>query len=267
MFRAIWRWMRAIGYLLTGRINKASETLRSNPMVMAATYDQIIQDKTRQINLYKDAIGKMVAQQEEKRAKLRQLTEDVQKLEKLKAGAAAKAKAIAQRLGSKEACEKDPEFVRCQSAYKDFSSTLAEKESHAKDLEIEVEQRGKDIANHETQIKSILRDLGKIKEEKHDAIADVIAAKQEQDIGDMLTGLGENRSAQELQELREMRKAAKAKAKVSSKLANLDSKREEEEFLASVESSEANKEFDALMDFTEKNDAQSVTIEHKLPEN
>jgi flagellar biosynthesis chaperone FliJ len=267
MFRALWRWVRAIGYLLTGRINKASETLRSNPTVIAATYDQIIVDKTRQINQYKDAIGKMIAQQEDKKSKLRQLTQDVQKLEKLKAGAAAKAKSLAQKLGSKEACEQDPEFIRCQAAFKDFSSTLTEKESHAKDLEQEVEQRGKDIANHETQIKSILRDLEKVKEEKHDTVADVIAAKQEQEIGDMLSGLGENRTAQELGEMRELRKAAKAKAKVSTKLAGLDTKREEEEFLSSVESSEANKEFDALMGFADtKEEVQPATAEHKLPE-
>jgi chromosome segregation ATPase len=267
MFRAIGRWLRAIGYLLTGRINKASETLRNNPTVIAATYDEVIRSKTQQINQYKDAIGKMVAQQEDKKAKLRQLTEDIQKLEKLKAGAASKAKALAQKLGSKEACEKDPEFVRCQSAFRDFSSTLEEKESHAKDLEQEIEDRGTHIANHETQIKSVLRDLDKIKEEKHDTVADVIAAKQEQEIGDMLSGLGEDRTAQELGELRELRKAAKAKAKVSTKLAGLDSKREEAEFLASVESSEANKEFDALIGFSDTKEKQpAATVEHKLPE-
>ena len=60
MFKAIGKYFRALGYLLTGRINKMSETLRQDPNVMAASYDKIIDDKKASINQYKDAIGKML---------------------------------------------------------------------------------------------------------------------------------------------------------------------------------------------------------------
>ena len=97
MFRAIGRYFRAVFYLLTFRIDKASETLRLNPGVMSANYDRIIQEKRARINQYKDAISAMIAQEETKKEKLRTLTEEIGKLEKLRAGAAAKAKKVAEQ--------------------------------------------------------------------------------------------------------------------------------------------------------------------------
>ena len=42
MFKAMGKYVRAVFYLVTFRIDKASETLRMNPGVMSATYDRII---------------------------------------------------------------------------------------------------------------------------------------------------------------------------------------------------------------------------------
>ncbi len=44
MFNAIGRYIRAFFYLITGRINKASETSRMNPLVMSATHDRIVEE-------------------------------------------------------------------------------------------------------------------------------------------------------------------------------------------------------------------------------
>ena len=58
MFRAIGRYFRALGYLVTGRIDKARQTLMANPNVMRATYDQVIHDKTNVRDcLYKEFSG------------------------------------------------------------------------------------------------------------------------------------------------------------------------------------------------------------------
>ena len=53
MFGAIARWFKAIGYLLTGRIDSARRTIDSDPHVMRAKYDQIIREKVSQIHIYK----------------------------------------------------------------------------------------------------------------------------------------------------------------------------------------------------------------------
>ena len=97
MFKAMGKYVRAVFYLVTFRIDKASETLRTNPGVMSATYDRIIDEKRSRINQYKDAIAAMIAQEESKKQKLKQLTEEIEKLQKRKSGAAAKARKVAQR--------------------------------------------------------------------------------------------------------------------------------------------------------------------------
>ena len=70
MFGAIGRWIKAIGYLLTGQIDSARRVLDTNPHVVRAKYDAIIRDKVTQIHTYKQAVAGLIAQQENKIATL-----------------------------------------------------------------------------------------------------------------------------------------------------------------------------------------------------
>ena len=216
MFNAVGKFVRAFFYLITFRIDKASETLRMNPGVMSANYDRIIQEKRGRINQYKDAIASMIAQEESKKDKLRRLTHEMEKLEKLKAGAAAKARKVAgEHNGDAEATHNDPDYQKCQSAFKDFSSTLAEKQTRVDELEADLEQLIKNIQGHKINIQAQMRDMEKLGEEKHDAVASVLSAQEERAIADMVTGLSEDRTSEELRELRELRQKAGANARVS----------------------------------------------------
>jgi hypothetical protein len=269
MFSAIGRWFRAFGYLITGRIDKARRALMSNPDVVRATYDQVIADKRSHIIQYKDAVAAMIGQEEKKKAALKSLTEEIQKLERMKAGSAALAKKIvAKHNGNVTAVKQDPEYVRCQAAFKDFNTTLTEKQRRVEELEADVEQLSANIGDHKIQIQAILRDLDKVKEEKHDAVADIISAREEQQIADMVSGISEDRTSRELAELRELRLEAKAKATMSREMAGLDAKREEEEFLAYATESVASDEFDSLIGLTQQPDKDEgePTEEPKIPE-
>ena len=270
MFKAIGKYFRALGYLLTFRIDKASETLRMNPGVMSANYDRIIQEKRGRINQYKDAIAAMIAQEETKKQKLKNLTEEVNKLEKLKAGAAAKARKVAQQHnGDPEATRNDPDYQKCQAAFKDFSSTLAEKQARVEEIEGDLEELVKNVQGHKVNIQSQMRDLEKLGEEKHDAVASVLSASEEKQIADLMTGLAEDRTSEELRELRELRTKAGAQARMSREIAGLDTKRAEEEFLDFAQASEANDEFDALIGIAGKEDAAASTVDAeqtKIPE-
>ena len=268
MFKAVGKYVRAIFYLMTFRIDKASETLRMNPGVMSATYDRIIDEKRGQINQYKDAIAAMIAQEESKKDKLKKLTEEIEQLGKLKAGAAAKARKVAKRLkGDPEATRNDREYQKCQSAFKDFSSTLAEKERRAEEIEGDLQELLKNVEGHKINIQSQMRALEKIGEEKHDAVASVLSAKEEQEISDIMTGLSEDRTSEELRELRELRQKAGAKARVSREMAGLDTKQAEEEFLQFAQESESNDEFDALIGISDEDDPEVTPPEQtKIPE-
>ena len=255
MFRAIGRFFRAIGYLAVGKVDRARQALSMNPDVVRATYDKVIEEKKNRIHQYKDAVGGMIAQEEKKKSALKRLTDDIARLKKLRDGAAAMArKVVARHNGDTEAVKSDPEYAKCQAAYKDFSSTLAEKEDRCLELENEIKELAKGIGGHKTQLESLLRELEKIKQEKHATVAELITAKEEKEIADMIAGISKDRTAEELQELRDIRDQAKATARVSREMAGTDVQRSEAEFMEYAEKSTASDEFDALIGLTKETD-------------
>ena len=256
MFRAIGRYFRALGYLLVGKVDRARQTLNVNPDVVRATFDNVILEKKKRIHQYKDAVGAMIAQEEKKKSQLKRITEEIQKLQKLRDGAAAMARKLVEKHnGDAESVKSDPQYAKCQAAFKDFSSTLAEKEDRVASLEGDLLELTKNIAGHKTQLESLLRELEKIKEEKHATVADLMTAKEEKEIAEMIVGISNDRTAEELQELRDVRDRAKATARVSREMAGTDVKRSEAEFLEYAEQTVADDEFDALIGLSQQTDS------------
>ena len=270
MLGAISRFFRAIKNLFTGKVDEATDALNTNPTVVSANYDKIVAEKRKRLNQYVDAVGAMIAQEENKKSKLSQLTEEVQKLEKLKAGAAARAKQLVDKYnGDANAVKNDPEYAKCQAAFKDFSSTLAEKQQRAHELEEDLKQLVGTVANHKSQIESLMRELDKIKEEKHDAVADMLSAKEERQIADMVNGISADKTSEDLQRLRELRQKAAASARVSREIAGLDSKKAENEFMEYAQKAASDDEFDALIGLTKETKtkaAESSVKDTKIPE-
>ena len=251
MFKAIGRWFKALMYLATGQIDAARRTLDKNPHVVRAKYDEIITDKTSRIQQYKQAVSALIAQQEGKMAKVKSLTEDVQKLEALKAGALAKAKQSVNELQaagkSKDEIQTDENYKKCLAAFNDFSSTLSEKQSHIEELENDIKDYEKRIKDHKVQLQSLVRELEKVKSEAADAVADMITANQEKEIADALSGIAQDGTAEELQKMRQLRQEVKAEARISKELAGTDTKAQEAEFLEYARTSSSNNEFDQLI--------------------
>ena len=251
MFSAIGRYLRAFGYLITGRIDAARKELSTNPYVVQATYDKIVQEKTIRIAQYKDAVAALIAQEEKKKNRIRELTSDVNRLEQLKQGAAAKAKAMVEQLKARgvsmEQIKKNEEYAKCLAAFNDFTSTLAEKNTHIAELEEEVKTASATIANHKVQLQSLLREIEKVREEAAATVADVITAKEEQQIADMISGISQDSTSKELQEMRDLRQQVKAGARISRELAGTDTKRMEADFMDYAQKSASNAEFDALI--------------------
>ena len=251
MFRALGRWIKAVGYLLTGQIDAARRTLDTNPHVMRAKYDEILREKTSRIHQYKQAVAGLIAQQENKMQKVKMLTDEVGRLENLRAGALAKAKQKVvelQRAGkTTEQIQHDEDYLRCQAAYKDFSSTLAEKQSRIEELEADIGDYGKRIGDHKVQLQSLLRELDKLRAEQVDAVAEVITSREEKELADTLSGIAQDGTAEELQRLRQLRQEVKAEARISRELAGTDTRAQEAEFMEFARSSQSDSEFDTLI--------------------
>jgi phage shock protein A len=256
MFRAIANLFRKIGYLLTGKVDSASEGLSQNPQVIRANFDRIIDEKKARIGQYKDAVARMIAQEENKLARIKDLTGEIERLEKLKEGAAGKAKSVVEWLRgegkSMTEIKANEDYQRCLSAFNDFTSTLKEKEQHVAELEADVNELESTIGHHKVQLQALLREIDKLKTESSETVADVITAREEQQINDMLAGVSTDRTGRELEELRELRQQAKAGARVSREMAGTDTKVQENEFLEYATKSASASEFDRLIGLAEE---------------
>lgn len=261
MFRAIGRWIKAVGYLLTGQVDSARRVLDTNPHVIRAKYDEIVREKISRIQQYKQAVAGLIAQEEAKTAKVKQLSEEVANLERLKAGALAKAKQTVAKLQSsgksKEAIHADENYKKCLSAYNDFSSTLAEKQERIEELENNVADYKKTIGEHKVQLQQLLREVEKVRSEAADTVAEVISAKQEKEIADTIAGIAEDGTAEELQSLRKMRQEVKAEARIAKEMAGADTKAQENEFLEYARASESASEFDSIIGLAEAAESES----------
>ena len=124
---------------------------------------------------------------------MNKLTDDIDKLEQMKAGTIEKKESITAKLqkegDSDEEIEQHPDYVRCVAAYNDIHSTLEQKNARIAKLEKDIERLHNDIESHKRQITELHRDLEKIKTEQSEAIADLIAARTQQEIDDLLSGI------------------------------------------------------------------------------
>ena len=259
MFTAIKRYTRALGYLVTGRIDAARQAVSSNPHVVRATFDRIIEEKRSRIHQFKDAVGRMIAQQEQKLSRLKTLTDEVNRLEQLKEGAAAKARTVVrqkQAAGeSIDTIKSGEDYLKCMTAFNDFTTTAAEKSERIAEIEADVKELETNIAGHKVQLQQLVRELDKLKEESATTVADLITAGEEQEIADLISGISADRSSRELEDLRELRSRSRAKARVSQELAGTDTQAQEAEFLEYARTSKSASEFDRLIGLAEHTDA------------
>ena len=117
----------------------------------------------------------------------------------------------------------------------------------ARELEADIKTLEGNVSGHKVQLQSLLRELDKISQEKHETVADMITAKEEKELLDMLTGISEDRTTKELQEMQTCGRSRKASAPSSREMAGVDTKRSEAEFLEYAAKNQADSEFDKLI--------------------
>lgn len=270
MFRAIWRLFRGIGYLFVGRLDGFTNKVSSNPAAMRGTYNEIIREKRERINEYMGAVSSLIGEQEKKSLRLQTLTKEIEKLERLKSGAAAKAKEIATDLRAKntnitnDEIKANADYMQCQSSFANFSSTLSEKMERVGELEGSIKDYAKRVSGHKVQLTNLKREIENLKSEAADAVADVISAQEESELNKVLAGISEDGTARELERMRDIRNQAKAEAKIASELAGTDHNRMEAEFEKFAVDHEANAEFDALIGLDESDDMKLDRLSDEL---
>ncbi len=268
MFRAIGRFFRAIGYLLTGKVDKQTDKLQRDPTVIKAQFARIVREKKSSIQEYMSAVAQLVAQEEKKTQMVKRLSDELKRLRNLQAGAGGKAKERAVDLKAKgveiAVIKADAQILQAKAAFSDFGSTIDEKEARIAELEGDIQGYSNRISNHKVQLQSLQRDIDKIKDEASDTVADMITATEEKQLNDVLSGISEDGTGAELERMRELRNQAKAEARVASELAGTDGKRLEAEYEQFAASHQANDEFDDLLGLDESDDDKLARVEDKL---
>ena len=271
MFKAIGRFFRALGHMLTGKIDANTKGLNEDPHVVRARYDELIARKRRSILQVRDAVAGLIRNVERKQAELRNTNEEIAKKERLMSGAKAMAAKLAKDK-SREEAQQDPEFVKCMKAYQDFKSSLELLGQRKESLEQDVVQTEQDSKGYEVQLQSLHRELQDLVDERERSVADVAMARETRAAGEALAGIANDGTADDLRRLRETVAQAKAESTVTSRLAGTDTAKQEAEFLEMAGGMEAESEFmDGI--FGQEQDAvatepagQAGAQKEKLPE-
>lgn len=194
MANSITRFFQAIWYKFTGRTHDQMDRLIENPEVLRNAYEVIIRYKQRNIQRYKKAIGMLLAVAKQKESSLELLAADINELEKIKANAIAKTKTIVidlQKAGTPyEEIEQHPDYVRCVTASNDFDATLEKKNARVAKLKTEIKRAQEDIEAYKLQLTVLHRDLDNIKTELSEVLADCITEREQEEIVDLLSGIG-----------------------------------------------------------------------------
>lgn len=242
MLRAISRFFRAIGYMLTGKIDESTKGLNEDPHVVRARFDDLIEKKRKSILQVRNAVAGLIRNIERKRQELKNTHEEIEKKERLMNGAKAMAAKISKGKTREEA-QADPEFVKCMKAYQDFKSSLDILAQRKESLEQDVTHGESDAKGYEIQLQGLHRELQDFIDERERSVADVAIARETRAASEALAGVANDGTADDLRRLRESVAQAKAEAQVTSRLAGTDVARQEAEFLEMAGSMESESEF------------------------
>lgn len=266
--RGIWRYLRALGYMLTGRFTAAADALQSNPHVMAATYDTAIEKSQERFHRVRDGVAAQVAIEKKRIEEIKTRHAEADKCQNLKAGAQIALQRVVDALRgegkTKEEIQQHPDYIKYSASFKSAVTELEAKNSRITELEADLVERRKQIAVYKGQLQDMQRDLEKLKEEKHEALADVAIADQQKAINDVLAGVAEDTVDKDLVAVREARNRANAEAQVSAEIAGNDSRLAENELLELAATNAADKELDSVLNWGE--DASPKLEDAKLSE-
>jgi phage shock protein A len=245
--RSIGRFFNGVINLITLRFIWASKKIEDNPEVVGLEYDEIIRGKAGAAQRVKNAVGGLIANQEQWGARLASLTDEIENLEQEKAGAQALAEGRVKALRAQGMSDanilKDPEVMQYQAAFADCASTIEEKRARAQDLEKQIQDIQGTVEEYVVQLQNMQRDLQQLRAERHEAVADMQISLQFDSINEALAGISTEGTENRLVELRRRRSEARGKARASSRLAGTDVSLQRQKLREAARQRVGNREF------------------------
>lgn len=245
------RWLSAIFRKMFGVFGRKAEGLEEDPDVIASTYDNSIKKSGQNYQQTKSAVAKLMGIEESKKADLNNTTSEIDRLGKVKAGAAAKAKARVALLQSQglnsDQIKSDSEIIRHQTAFNQATGSLDKAVYRSKEQGDVLERLSVNLARMKANLEKMQRNQQNLQQEKQEAIADVISAKEMEKVNELVSGISTDTSDKDLQLAREARKNVSNRARLAAEIGGIDATASDAEYEQAAMAASSGGEFDALI--------------------
>lgn len=240
IFRAVlrffrfWNWRKARGI-----IEAADQQFTGSVDGISAAFD-IHQDQlVRQFNGLRNAVAEVEAVLEDKRSRLAKLNDEEHDLLRKREGALALAE---QHEGKDQA-----EYDKHAAAFERFQARIDEIEPLQQRLETEIGDASKTMNKYMLQLQTMQGEIQRMPQQKAEAIADFVSAKQIIELNDRLQGLETSLDRGPIAAVLEANRQLTAKARISEKLSGADVRLQEKEYDAAGKTATARNKLQEML--------------------
>ncbi|MDO8598757.1 MAG: hypothetical protein Q7S02_01465, partial [bacterium] len=188
----MWRFLRVVGYYISGRFIWGAKALEKDPHVIEARFDSVTRKLWAKYNAAKSAAGGIIALRERRMGDLERLQKQADVLQETIEGAEALAE---DRVKALQAVGKQSDEIQQDAEYKEYASAHSDAESSLAAVNADIERVKEDIGHLAQQAKDNLiqlqeaqREIQEVERKKHVTIMDVTMSTQAQEIQDALAG-------------------------------------------------------------------------------
>ena len=243
---------KAILFVFIGNTDEITRWIyRNNPRAIMSKYDDIINQKTGSVNQFVETLASMIAINKRRVGELSNVNEQIADHDRVKKGALAMAQQRKDELKAKgktdEEIMADTKVMKAMAGYRDASSTLTQLTKRSAELEASINQSQSEIERHKVRLQSFQREVDRLKLEKHETVARIISAEEQNKLNKMSASLATDTTSKDLEDVRNLRDQVIAEAEVTGELSGASAEAVKDDFLRYAEKSEADKEFADLL--------------------
>ena len=193
MFNYIIRFFNATWYTITGRAREEGDNLlMQNPSAVHQAYEDIINDKRKNMQLYKESMGQLLAIREQNKNSLQKLNEEIDAIkDKI-------ADLLEHRILLEDKYKKDEESQETNVSDAELNqhpvniifvhlvTTLEEKNLCVAKLTREKQRAEEDFESYKQEVVRLRRNVEKLTSEQAEVVDDLFTVHQIQDIAEMV---------------------------------------------------------------------------------
>jgi len=230
-----WNWRKA-RYILEA----ADEQFTGSVDGIGAAYDMHRDTMVERFTGLRDAIAQVEAVLEEKRGRLEKLNQEEEDLIAKRDGAMA----LAEETQSKNDSEG---YDKHAAAFERFHVRIEEIEQLQERLRGEIDETSQTMGRYMMQLQEMQTEVERLPQQKAEAIADFVSAKQIIELNDRLMGLESSIDRGPLSAVMEANRQLTARARISEKLAGADVRVQDKEYARAGRVSTARSKMEEMM--------------------